>query len=105
LITDQKEDIPSLLEAHSIWHVAVARASHNELLSGLMIALVRWIHVATRGASVVAGEVSSTPYEQITQAIQSQDADDAFARMKKHVTKRAKVMTRLAAQVEKADVS
>jgi DNA-binding FadR family transcriptional regulator len=104
-ITGHTGDIPSLLEAHSAWHVAVSRASHNELLAGLMIALVRWIHVATRGASVIAGEVSSLPYEQITQSIKNRDSDAAFARMKKHVTKRAKVMTLLAAQTTAASVS
>jgi GntR family transcriptional repressor for pyruvate dehydrogenase complex len=102
-ITGHTGDVPSLLEAHSVWHVAVARGSHNELLSGLMIALVRWIHVATRGESVVAGRVSSTPYEQITKAVQDRDGDEAFALMKKHVTARARVMTRLAAQKESTE--
>jgi GntR family transcriptional repressor for pyruvate dehydrogenase complex len=94
-IVHHQGDIPSLLEAHSVWHVAVSQASHNQLLSGLMIALVRWIHVATQGANAIAGKPTSAPYERITRAIQNQDADDAFLQMKEHIARRADVMTRV----------
>jgi GntR family transcriptional repressor for pyruvate dehydrogenase complex len=95
LIMKHDGDVPSLLEAHSVWHIAVSRASHNQLLSGLMIALVRWIHVATRGANVIAGTPTSTPYELISSAIKNQDGDAAFTQMKRHIAKRAEVMTRV----------
>lgn len=94
-ITGHRGDVPSLLEAHSAWHVAIARASHDALLSGLMIALVRWIHVATQERNVVAGRVASTAYVQITKAVHEQDGDAAFAKMKKHIAGRAATMTRL----------
>ena len=94
-ITGHQGDVPSLLEAHSAWHVAIARASHNELLSGLMIALVRWIHVATQERKVLAGRVASTAYVQITKAVREQNGDAAFSKMKKHIAGRAATMTRL----------
>lgn len=92
-IVEHRGDVPSLLEAHSAWHVAVARASHNELLSGLMIALVHWIHVATQEGNVYVAPVASTAYEQITLAVQAKDGSAAFARMKEHIVARAITMT------------
>lgn len=94
-ISNHVGDIPSLLEAHSIWHVAISRASHNELLSGLMIALVSWIHVATLGEDVIAGHASPLSYQQISLAIETGNAVVAFTKMKEHIAARADIMTRL----------
>jgi GntR family transcriptional repressor for pyruvate dehydrogenase complex len=92
-ITHHAGDVPSLLKAHSSWHVAVAQASANELLSGLMIALVNWIHVATQTGKVSVTRVASTAYEHITRAVREQNPEAAFAAMKAHISMRSAAMT------------
>jgi GntR family transcriptional regulator, transcriptional repressor for pyruvate dehydrogenase complex len=92
-ITNHEGSVSSLLEAHSRWHVAVSRASNNELLSGLMVAVVNWIHTATQENNLLADPVSPNAYVEVTAAIRRQDPDAAFTRMNQHVVSRAKAMT------------
>jgi DNA-binding FadR family transcriptional regulator len=96
-ITSHEGDVSSLLEAHSHWHVVVSRASHNELLSGLMVALVNWIHIATREVNLEAGRVGSASYEEITAAVRSGDSDLARETMRRHVSSRAEALRALGA--------
>ena len=88
-ITGHHGDMRSLLEAHSEWHVTVSRASHNELLSGLMVALVSWIHIATQEVSLLADPVGSSDYEEVTTAIRSGDQAAARVGMRRHIVARA----------------
>jgi GntR family transcriptional repressor for pyruvate dehydrogenase complex len=73
-----------VLEANAEWHVAVARASGNELLSGLMIAL-------THGAydeHIVDEELErsgAAEHAAITEAIGRQDTATAGLLMQRHV--------------------
>ena len=88
LISDDNADLPQFLQANVDWHVGVARASHNELLSGLMAALSRAIYAATEDEKFVDAEVRHATvhaHTTITDAIRAQDADAAVRRMKRHV--------------------
>lgn len=82
------DGLSSFLEANVDWHVAVARASHNEILSGLMTALSRAIYAATDDEAFVDAEVQQTAvhaHQTITAAIRDGDADAAARRMTRHV--------------------
>jgi GntR family transcriptional repressor for pyruvate dehydrogenase complex len=87
-IADDAGDLSQFLGANVDWHVAVARASHNELLSGLMTALSRAIYAATEDEQFVDLAVRHTTvhaHETITVAIRDHDAEAAVRRMKRHV--------------------
>lgn len=76
------------LQANVDWHVAVASASHNELLSGFMGALSRAIYTATDNRGFVDAEVRRTTaqaHRSITEAIKKRDPDAAVRRMQRHV--------------------
>jgi GntR family transcriptional repressor for pyruvate dehydrogenase complex len=87
-IADDSGDLAQFLEANVEWHVAVARASHNELLSGLMTTLSRAIYAATEDEKFVDVEVRHTTiraHQTITAAIRDRDPEAALRRMKRHV--------------------
>jgi GntR family transcriptional repressor for pyruvate dehydrogenase complex len=87
-IADDSGDLAQFLGANVDWHVAVARASHNELLSGLMTALSRAIYASTEDEQFVDLTVRHTAvhaHDTITEAIRAGDADAAVRRMKRHV--------------------
>ena len=88
VIADDSGDLAHFLQANVDWHVAVARASHNELLSGLMTALSRSIYAATEDEKFVdapARQLTIRQHEAITAAIRDRDAEAAARRMKRHV--------------------
>ena len=74
--------------ANAAWHIAVARASHNELLSAFMSAIGRVIESgitrAPQKSAQVRPQVLHT-HERIMDAIREGDADAAMRRMRKHV--------------------
>ncbi|UFS58140.1 FadR/GntR family transcriptional regulator [Subtercola endophyticus] len=87
-ISDDTGGLAKFLQANVDWHVAVARASHNELLSGMMTALSRAIYTATEDENFVDTEVRHTTirsHETITAAIRDKDGEAAVRRMKRHV--------------------
>jgi len=87
-LRESEGDLNGFLEANVDWHVAVARASHNELLSGLMMALSRAIFAATLDEGFVSDEVRKHAihaHETITVAIREGDSAAALRRMKRHV--------------------
>jgi GntR family transcriptional repressor for pyruvate dehydrogenase complex len=87
-LADENGDLSQFLQANVDWHVAVARAGHNELLSGLMTALSRAIYAATEDEKFVDVEVRQHTvhaHKTITDAIRDQDAEAAVRRMKRHV--------------------
>jgi DNA-binding FadR family transcriptional regulator len=87
-IAATSNNLSAFLEANVEWHVAVARASHNEILSGLMSALSRAIYAATDDEGFIDDEVRRTAlhaHETVTAAIRDGDADAAARRMTRHV--------------------
>jgi DNA-binding FadR family transcriptional regulator len=87
--------LDTFLEANVEWHIAVARASHNELLSGLMVALSRASYAATEDETFVDQDVRATAvraHATITQAIRDKDPDAAARRMTRHVHSYAEAM-------------
>jgi GntR family transcriptional regulator, transcriptional repressor for pyruvate dehydrogenase complex len=82
------DDMPAFLSANIRWHVTVARASHNELLSGFMQAISEAIYRATEFEEFVDADVRKIALQahlNITQAIRDQDPDAAHRRMQRHV--------------------
>ncbi|WP_208025782.1 FadR/GntR family transcriptional regulator [Amycolatopsis acidicola] len=87
-IADEDGSLADFLQANVDWHVAVATASHNELLTGLMTALSTAIYTATENEAFVDDEVRRTTvraHKSITTAIRAQDPDAAVRRMNRHV--------------------
>ncbi|HKP08805.1 MAG TPA: FCD domain-containing protein [Microbacterium sp.] len=68
------------------WHIAVARASNNALLSGLMLALSNAISEATDRELVDRGKLDQAveAHELITAAIRDRDEEGAVEEMEKH---------------------
>lgn len=88
IIADENGSIESFLKANVDWHIGVAVASHNEILTGFMIALSRAIYTATNNEGFIDKEVrriAAKAHKTITAAIRDQDADAAVRRMNRHV--------------------
>jgi GntR family transcriptional repressor for pyruvate dehydrogenase complex len=80
--------LDEFLQANVDWHIAVATASHNEILTGIMMALSRAIYTATHNEGFVNEEVRSITvraHKSVTRAIKDKDADAAVRRMSRHV--------------------
>jgi DNA-binding FadR family transcriptional regulator len=80
--------LEDFLKANVEWHVAVAMASHNELISGFMSALSRAIYTSTDNQAFVDADVRRVTvraHKKIMEAIRAQDAEAAIRRMKRHV--------------------
>jgi DNA-binding FadR family transcriptional regulator len=76
------------LQANVDWHVAVAAAGHNELLTGFIRALSRAIYASTDNQGFVDDDVRQTTlraHRAVTKAIQAKDPDAARRRMSRHV--------------------
>lgn len=81
-------DLDGFLRANVDWHVAVATASHNEILTGIMMALSRAIYTTTNNEGFVNDEVRDITvraHRSVTRAIRERDADAAVRRMARHV--------------------
>ena len=81
--------LADFLQANVDWHVGVALATHNELLTGFMRALSGAIHTSTDNQAFIAdAEVRRTTvraHRSITEAIRAGDPDAAVRRMNRHV--------------------
>ncbi|WP_089248195.1 FadR/GntR family transcriptional regulator [Rhodococcoides kyotonense] len=87
-IVTAEGDLDAFLSANVDWHVAVAHASKNELLMGMMTALSRAIYAATENEGFVDETVRNTTvraHKSITRAIRDRDPDAAVRRMTRHV--------------------
>ena len=87
-VTDSGTDLGAFLDANIEWHIAVARASHNELLIGVMVGLSRAIRTATDDETFVDESVRKTAvraHAGVMSAILSKDGDAAFRRMTRHL--------------------
>ncbi|MBW0116555.1 FadR family transcriptional regulator [Pseudonocardia sp. KRD-169] len=80
--------LESFLQANVDWHVGVAAAGHNEILTGIMLALSRAIYTVTHNEGFVNGEVraiAAQAHRSVTRAIRDKDPDAAARRMSRHV--------------------
>ncbi len=81
-------DIPGFLAANLAWHLAVVRASHNELLIAFMSAIAEAVHAGTDLENFNSDQVRTTvirAHGRITDAICAGDAATAERRMARHV--------------------
>jgi GntR family transcriptional regulator, transcriptional repressor for pyruvate dehydrogenase complex len=88
VLADENGSLAKFLQANVDWHLAVATASHNELLAGLMGALSRAIYNSTENERFVDEKVrreTVRAHRSVTKAIRAQDADAAVRRMERHV--------------------
>jgi DNA-binding FadR family transcriptional regulator len=77
------------LEANLAWHMAVVRASHNDLLIGIMNALSNAIHQATASDAFDSPAVRAATlkiHRAVLAAIVEGDAEAARRRMARHVS-------------------
>lgn len=82
------EDHPRYLAANLEWHLSVARASHNDLVIGMMSTLSNAIHEATAIEAFNSREVREATvkiHRAILAAIVAGDPDAARRRMRRHV--------------------
>lgn len=93
-VRSSNADGQQMLSAHSRWHTAVARASRNELLAGLMVALVSWIEAVVQEQRMELSWVGSFAYEEITAAITDGDAERARTLMRDYAASRAETLNR-----------
>lgn len=80
--------LESFLQANVDWHVGVATAGHNEILTGIMLALSRTIYTVTNNEGFVNDEVraiAAQAHRSVTRAIKDRDPDAAVRRMSRHV--------------------
>jgi len=83
-----RHDLPAFLAANIHWHLAVAEASHNELLSAFMHSISRTLYASTENEEFVDDGVRDTAIKahlSVTKAIRTGDAGDAARRMERHV--------------------
>ncbi|MBX6389205.1 MAG: FadR family transcriptional regulator [Frankia sp.] len=99
LATDPGTDsLADFLRANVDWHIAVATASHNELLTGFMIALSRAIYTSTDNREFVDADVRAATvraHRSITRAIQDRDGDAAVRRMARHMHSYAEAVVKI----------
>jgi GntR family transcriptional regulator, transcriptional repressor for pyruvate dehydrogenase complex len=80
--------LAKFLQANLDWHIGVATASHNEILTGIMIALSRAIYTVTHNEGFVSDEVRGITvraHKSVTRAIKDKDPEAAARRMTRHV--------------------
>jgi DNA-binding FadR family transcriptional regulator len=87
-IADPNSSLTDFLQANVDWHVAVATATHNELIAAFMTALSRAIYTSTENPNFIDAEVrkvTARAHTSITQAIEKGDVAAAARRMSRHV--------------------
>lgn len=87
-IADPDCSLADFLQANVDWHIAVASATHNELVAAFMTALSRAIYASTENEAFVDAEVRRTTaraHKSIAEAIVKRDAAAASRRMVRHV--------------------
>ena len=102
-LADEAGSLSRFLQANVDWHLAVATASHNELLAGLMTALSRAIYSSTENDRFVDEKVrreTARAHRSITKAIRAQDADAAVRRMERHVYAYASAVVKVEKRTE-----
>lgn len=82
------DDLPRFLEENVNWHIAVATASHNELLRAFMVSISTIIYKATAIENFTTKDVRQQvmhAHSRIEEAIEKQDAIAARRRMTRHL--------------------
>jgi len=95
-IAEPQASLAQFLQANLDWHVGVATASHNELLTGFMSALSQAIYAGTENAAFVDAGVrviTAKTHRAITEAIRDGDIGAAGRRMRRHVHTYAAAVT------------
>ncbi len=92
-----RDDLPRFLQCNVEWHVAVGRATHNEIIeaivNSLSLVLLRSTDIADFN-SVETMDGTLRAHDRILAAIRDQDPDRAASSMNKHVhTYREMVLT------------
>ena len=103
IVGDTSASLEAFLQANVDWHLAVATASHNELLTGFMSALSKAIYSSTENTAFVDDQVRKTTYRAhstITEAIRSGDPAAATRRMTKHVHSYAEAVVQVEERTE-----
>lgn len=82
------DDVPTFLQCNADWHVAIATASHNEIIEAVVSSLSRVILRSTdidelNSDATMAATLKA--HDRILAAIRAGDADRAAAAMAKHV--------------------
>ena len=81
-------DVPTFLQCNADWHVAIATASHNEIIEAVVSSLSRVILRSTEideFNSEATMAVTLKAHDRILTAIRDGDGDRAAAAMAKHV--------------------
>jgi GntR family transcriptional regulator, transcriptional repressor for pyruvate dehydrogenase complex len=98
-------DLDAFLRANVDWHVAVATATHNEILAGMMTALSQAIYTATNNERFIDSRIrdlTARAHRSITEAVRAQDPDAAVRRMSRHMHAYAEAAL---ADEERAEIS
>lgn len=102
-VAENLDNLSEFLDANIEWHIAVSRAGHNELLSGVMVGLSRAIRTATEDETFVDAAVRDfalKAHNGVMEAIRSKDGEAAFRRMSRHVHRYAEAVHETGAPVE-----
>jgi DNA-binding FadR family transcriptional regulator len=102
-IADPDSTLTDFLQANVDWHVAVATATHNELIAAFMTALSRAIYTSTENENFVDAEVrkvTARAHNSITQAIEKRDVAAAVRRMSRHVHSYATAVAKVEKRTE-----
>jgi DNA-binding FadR family transcriptional regulator len=81
-------DVPTFLQFNTDWHVAIATASHNEIIEAVVSSLSRVILRSTDIAEINSESTMALTlkaHDRILAAIRAGDGDRAAAAMSKHV--------------------
>lgn len=83
------DDVAAFVRVNLSWHLAVVKASRNELLVAFFSALSDPLYAATEYRSLTTLENRRDvvrAHERVVQAIEARDGDAAFRRMQRHVS-------------------
>ncbi|MCG2621204.1 FadR family transcriptional regulator [Arthrobacter sp. I2-34] len=86
--SNETGSLEDFLQSNVDWHIAVATASHNELLTGFMAALSHAIYESTDNKGYIDDTVRQTAvraHQTIIDAIRAKDEEAAVRRMIRHV--------------------
>ncbi len=87
-VEDAFDDVPLFLRENVNWHIAIASASHNELLRAFLTASSNLIYKATAIDNFSTEDVRRQviqAHRRILEAIATKDADAARRRMARHL--------------------
>jgi GntR family transcriptional regulator, transcriptional repressor for pyruvate dehydrogenase complex len=88
IVGDPSIALPDYLQANVDWHLAVAAATHNEILSAFMAALSQAIYSSTENAQFVDDKIrvlSAKAHSAVMDSIAARDSAAAGRRMKRHI--------------------